>query len=337
MRMRLFVCWLFAGFLFVLPGLTGNAFSYSEQDPMVLKCGIATPPNDVYSQTIKRLGDQVEEKSKGRFKFQYFYGESLIKKPAFVDAVAKGIADISVGPVSFITGKMPELSILEIYGAYKLGRFEDVVKAVDPTLQDVFKPAGVRVIMYHYPGPAIFSHKNKFMKTVDDWKGEKMRLGGKWQSTLAGKWGASPMFMPPGELYLAVQRGIINGFMLVWDVMYGLNLYEVAPYVTDSEFSLNLELITMNLKKWESLTPEDRKIFEDAGKEVTAWGHQEIINKQKRIEADITGKGCKVHHLTPQEKGVFLKDAFSLWPEVRSTAGPAGNKLADILETMREN
>jgi len=55
------------------------------------------------------------------------------QEPQYVEAVAKGIADISTGPVSFVTGKFPELSIFEVYGAYKLDQHLEMEKAVEPS------------------------------------------------------------------------------------------------------------------------------------------------------------------------------------------------------------
>jgi TRAP-type C4-dicarboxylate transport system substrate-binding protein len=71
------------------------SYASSEKEPMILKGGIATPPNDMESRTIVRFGNLVEQRTGGRIKFEYFFSESLIKKPQFVEAVARGIADIS--------------------------------------------------------------------------------------------------------------------------------------------------------------------------------------------------------------------------------------------------
>src|SRR4030042_5599157 len=113
---------------------SNSSFAYSEKDPMVLKCGIDNPPGDMKSRTIKRMGDFIEQRTNGRFKFQYFYGGSLINKTQFIDGVAKGIADISTGPVSFVTGKIPELSIFEVYGSFKLEKHLEMQEAVEPAL-----------------------------------------------------------------------------------------------------------------------------------------------------------------------------------------------------------
>src|SRR4030042_375056 len=134
-------------FLAISVALPGFSLAYDEKNPMVLKCAIDNPPGDMKARTIKHFGDIVEGKTKGRIKFEYFYGGSLIKKPQYVDAVAKGIADISTGPVSFVTGKLPELSIFEVYGAYNLDQPLEMEKAVEPIMTDYFREKGIHTVL----------------------------------------------------------------------------------------------------------------------------------------------------------------------------------------------
>lgn len=324
-------------FLLILPMASHlSASSYSEKEPMVLKCGIDNPPQDMKSRTIKRLGDFVEQKTEGRIKFQYFYGGSLIAKPQFIDGVAKGIADISTGPVSFVTGKIPELSIFEVYGSYKLNKHLEMQEAIEPTLIELLEQKGVRPLLLQLTGSTVFPHKTKFLKRPEDWKGQKMRLAGRWQSTLGVKWGASTVFMVPGELYLALQKGVIDGYMLIWDIVYGLKLFEVSPYIMDSGFSNNIEVVTMNLQKWNSLTKTDKEIFLQGIKEVKPWNYHETLKYYDEIQKDVLSKGAKIYPLSPEEKNLYLKDAFSLWPEVEKVSGPMGKKFMEILKNFKD-
>lgn len=321
--------------IFVTLVFSGSAFGYSKEKPMVFKCAIDNPPKDIKARTIKRLGDLVTEKTDGRIIFKYFYGASLIKKPAFVDGVAKGIADISTGPISFVTGKIPPLSPFEIYGAYDLSKHLEMTKEVRPLLIDLFAKKNIYPIFHQFTGNCIFTHKEKFLKVPSDWKGAKMRLAGRWQSTLGKKWGASPVFLPPPALYLACQRGVIDGFMLIYDITYGLKLYEVTPYITDTTFSNNIEIVTMNLKKWNSLTKEDQKIFKDVVEELEPWNMKETLKVVEKIKENIIAKGGKIHILNNEEKKLYLKDSYSLWPQVENVSGEMGKQFMQILEKYR--
>lgn len=327
----IFIITLFSG-----PILAGSAVAYDEKNPMQLKCSIDNPPGDMKARTIKMIGDIVEEKANGRIKFQYFYGGSLTKKPQYIDAAAKGIADITTGPVSFITGKIPELSIFEVYGAYRLKDHMAVQKAVDGLLSELMEKKGIHHVMCQYTGGCIFAHKTKFLKGPADWKGQKIRLGGRWQSELGKMWGASPVFMPPNDLYLSLQRGVIDGYMLIYDIIYGLKLYEVAPYLTDAGFSLNIENVTLNLKKWQELTSEDKAIFNEAVEAAKVWNYEETLKYYEKIKKDMLAKGAKIYELTDQEKSAYLKDAYSLYPEVKKVSGEMGAKFIELLKPYRE-
>ena len=329
-----FVIVLFACMIIVTLVFSGFVFAYSKEKPMILKAAIDNPPGDIKALTIKRMGDLIEERTNGRIKFEYFYGGSLIKKPAFVDGVAKGIADISTGPVGFITGKIPALSPFEIFGAYNLSKYPEMKKAVWPTLIELFANENVYPLMCQYTGNNIFCHRTKFLKTPADWKGQKMRMAGRWQSKLAEMWGASPLFTVPGEIYLSVQKGIIDGFLLIYDIAYGLKLYEVAPYITDTVLSNTIEPVTMNLEKWKELSEEDREIFKAAVKEVEPWNYRETLRIVEDIKKDIIVKGGKIYELNKDEKISYLKDVKTLEPEVEKVSGEIGKKFIKILENF---
>lgn len=322
---------------FVFTGaVTYSAWGYSEVDPMVLKCGLSSPPTEDESRTVTMLGNVVQKRTNGRLQFKFFYGSSLIKKPQLFEGVARGIADISVGPISFVAGKVPAVSIFEVYGCYKLDRFDEMEKAVNPLLTNLFEKYGVHHVGAFNPGPTLFLHKTKFLKTPDDWKGQKMRLGGRWQSSLAQKWGASPVFMPPPELYLALQRGVIDGFTLPWSLVDGFKLYEVAPYITQTNLGNMLGIITMNLDKWKALTKTDQEIFNKAAEEVLIWTSLETLISHDNAREMAISKGAKVYDLNPAENRLYSESSYEIWPEVRKVSGPIGNELCDIMENYRE-
>lgn len=308
------------------------ALAYSEDNPLVLKCGIDNPPKDVKSLTIKRMGEMVEKRTNGRIKFQYFFSSSLIKKPQFVDAVAKGIADISTGPISFVTGKIPELSPFEVYGAYDIDKTVEMTNEIRPLLVELFKKKNIYPVMVLYTGNTIFAHKDKFLKSPADWEGAKMRLAGRWQATLGRKWGASPVFLPPPAIYLAAQRGTIDGYMLIYDIINGLKLYEVAPYITDTTLSNNIEVVTFNLRKWNRLTGKDQRIINEVAAEVEPWNMSETLKVYDKIKKNIIANGGKIYELTEEEKAVYRSEAKTLLPEVKKVSGEMGHRFIKILE-----
>ncbi|MFH1491212.1 MAG: hypothetical protein ABII06_20075, partial [Pseudomonadota bacterium] len=79
-----------------------------------------------------------------------------------------------------------------------------------------------------------------------------------------------------------------------------------------------------------------QEIFNEAAEEVMIWTDLEMMSSHGKEREDILSKGAKVYDLTPEEKGLYLKSSYEMWPEVRKASGPIGNKLCDILEKFRE-
>jgi TRAP-type C4-dicarboxylate transport system substrate-binding protein len=334
-RSKYVVSFLLVCSAILLCAFVDSTFAYSEKAPLVLKASSGTPPDTINSKTLTRFCKLVEERTKGRVKFKMFYSGSLVSHPKFFDGVVEGTSDVSTGPISFITNKVPELSIFEIYGSYDLSKNLETIKATEPILNKILEREGAINLFHDFAGPAVFGHKSKFMKSPEDWKGQKMRIAGRWGGTLAQTWGASSVFLGPGDMYLGLQRGIIDGYMLIWSFLYVAKLYEVAPFMTDTGFNSNYTIIPMNLKKWNMLTKADKKIFEEVIDEMNVYSDKAVREENENVRKDIIAKGGKIYDLRPDERKVYLKDCYALWPEVRKISGPLGSKLADILEGLR--
>ncbi|MFH1487780.1 MAG: TRAP transporter substrate-binding protein [Pseudomonadota bacterium] len=324
---------VFAFFLFVSPD---PAVSYDEKNPMNFKVGLPHPPQNIISRTLKRVGDLAQERTNGRLKFEYYYSGSLIKFPQFVDGVAMGMADMGTGPTFFVDGKIPDLNVFGAPGCFPMDKYLEVEKAIGPVMDELLATKGVHYVMSSYTGPSVFGSRTQFMKSPADWKGLKMRMPGRWLSALTKQWGASPVFTLPPELYLALQTGVVDGYLLIWDIIYGLKLYEVSPYLVDTGAQNGLEFTTMNLKKWKSLTKTDQDIFNKITDEVQKWNVEETIKYYEVVKKDIIAKGTKIYDLNPQERKEYVKHSFALWPEIRKASGKYGNQLADIMEKFNK-
>lgn len=312
----------------------GSSFAYDKENPMIMRVGCINPAADLECKLLHKLGDMVEKDSDGRIKFQYSYSGSLFPPPQLVEAVGRGIGDIGNGPTAFAR-KVPALNIFSVYGSYRVGEWPEIEKAVEKTLDKIFVEQGVHLLMSWDSGSTLFDHKTKFLKSPEDWKGQKIRVPGRWLALVGEKWGASPMFMAPPELYLALQRGVIDGCMLPWHITDSFKIYEVAPFITHANFSNSLAIMPMNLKKWESLTKEDQAIFDKAIAYLRPWHDQNQKKEFAEIREDLKSKGVKIYDLTAAEMAEYLKEPFAQWSEVRKESGPLGNELADILMNYR--
>jgi len=105
-------------------------------------------------------------------------------------------------------------------------------------------------VMVQYSGSTVFAHRRKFLNKRKSGRAED-ELGGRWQSEL-GRPGAQAGISAAQRTLHGGRQGRHRRYMLIWDIVYGLKLYEVAAYNVDTNFSNNLENVTMNLKKWQA-------------------------------------------------------------------------------------
>ena len=324
------VVWFLVGSsAMLLCAFVGAAFAYSEKDPLSLKASSGTPPDTINSKTLTRFCKLVEERTKGRVKFRMFYSGSLVSHPKFFDGVVEGTSDISTGPISFITNKVPEVSIFEIYGSYDLNKHLETIKATESILNQILEREGAINLFHDFSGPAVFGHRTKFLKRPEDWKGQKMRIAGRWGASLAQTWGSSSVFLGPGDMYLGLQRGIIDGYMLIWSFLYVAKLYEVAPFMTDAGFSSNYTIIPMNLKKWNTLTDEDRSIFREVIKEMNVYSDKAVREENENVRKDILAKGGKIL-LCPVARS--QKDIRAPGQQTRRHSGKIQSRIDEILK-----
>jgi hypothetical protein len=81
----------------------------------------------------------------------------------------------------------------EVFGAFPQEKYPHELEPVlRPVVKPIFNRVNIHPLMPIYSGNAVFNDKKEFLKSPDQWKGKKMRMGGKWQGIVANKWGASP-------------------------------------------------------------------------------------------------------------------------------------------------
>jgi len=306
-----------------------------QQKTIRFKFATMHPEQDTYSKTMRYFKDIIEEKTNGRIRFTMFYGDSLIPATQFFEGVSQGIVDITSGPTMFIEGRMPEVSILGVFGAIPYDLRANVEKVIRPTLIKLCEQKNVRYLYTDDIRQAYFGNNKKLLKTPADWTGLMMRAGGRWQSMIFREWGAKPAVVNPGDMYIALQRGTIDGFFLPLSMLYSLKLHELCPYLIQTELSPGVSFTSMNLKKWHDLSPEDKKIFEDASDAAAEWSRENTVKEDEAIIVQVRKEGATVYKVNDQERAEYLKACYAIWPKIRETSGPLGNQIIDILEKYR--
>ena len=130
----------------------------------------------------------------------------------------------------------------------------------------------------------------KPVKTLADAKGLKIRVqqSDLWVALLQAM-GANATPMPYGEVYTALKVGTVDGAENNWPSYDTSRHFEVAKFYAVTEHSMAPEMLLMSKKVWDTLTPEQQKIFREAAKESVPymrklWDEKETESR-KKVEA----------------------------------------------------
>jgi C4-dicarboxylate-binding protein DctP len=120
--------------------------------------------------------------------------------------------------------------------------------------------------------------------------------------------GGSPQKMALGEVYQALQTGVIDAQENTWSNIYSAKYYEVQPYIMETNHGYIGYLVAVNPDFWQSLPEDVRTGLEEVMDEVTQWGNQRAEEINLRDRAEILASG-------DSEIISFTSDELAIWQE----------------------
>ncbi len=296
------------------------------------------PPSHVQSQLAESWCKAVEEATDGELKIAYFGGNTLVKSDQIYDGVVTGRTDIGMSCLLYTRGRFPLMDVINLPFGNPSGRF---ATAVFNDLYNTFKPAELadtKVMFLHAHGPGLIHTQNKPVKTMEDFKGLKLRSPG----TVAGMikaLGGTPVSMPMPDVYQALQKGVVEGAVFPEETNKGWKMAEVIDYTIacyPTAYSVGF-FVVMNKSRWESLS--------DTAKDAITKLNREYASKHGRAwdESDYEGitfslgQGNSIIGIDPDEAQKWkqaVKPVFDEYLEKTKDRKVPGVEALDYLKTQ---
>ncbi|MBW2000336.1 MAG: TRAP transporter substrate-binding protein DctP, partial [Deltaproteobacteria bacterium] len=200
--------------------------AFAAEKVIKLKAANFFPPPSKQSRILQEFVNELEARSKGRIKIQYFAGGSLLKAPAIYKGVEAGIADFGYAHVYYTPGRMP---VSEAAGL-PLGVPSGWVGAhVAWDFVQKFQPkewSKVKLLALHGNAPSMLISK-KPVRKLEDLKGLTIRAPGV-PGEIIKALGGTPAPTPMMEVYDALAKGVVDGVWAPWETLKTFRFAEVA-------------------------------------------------------------------------------------------------------------
>jgi tripartite ATP-independent transporter DctP family solute receptor len=162
--------------------------------------------------------------------------------------------------------------------------------------------------------------KNKQVTKPDDLKGLKIRTpDAPIQKLALTALGASVTPMAMGELYTALQLGVVDGQENAVNAIYTAKLYEVQKYVTLTGHMAQHNILNINPKFYDGLSPELKTIFDKSALEAGDYQSAIQLKANKQNLEDLKAKGMVINTINRAE---FVEKTKDAWKEFETLFGP---------------
>jgi TRAP-type transport system periplasmic protein len=251
--------------------------------PLKLTYSNFFPPGHIQSELAQQWCDAVEKQTQGKVVVEYYPGQTLTKAKQNYDGVVSGISDIGLCLFAYTRGRFPVMEAVDLPLGYQSGVaatkvVNEVYKQFDPReLQDT------KVMYLHAHGAGLLHTKGKAVRTMEDFKGMKLRGHGT-SALVINALGGTPVSLPMPELYQSLQKGIVQGALYPLETNKGWRMAEVVDYVTESSSIAYTSsfYVVMNKDKWQKIPADLQEIImeinqEWIGKHGRAWDESDKI------------------------------------------------------------
>ncbi|WP_207482652.1 TRAP transporter substrate-binding protein [Arenibaculum pallidiluteum] len=214
------------------------------------------------TDAMKPWAESIERETQGRVKVTIL--PAPIGKPAGAfDVAREGQADITYGIHGYQPGRF------ELSKAVEMPFVGDNAEAISAAYWRIYKKhfekaaehRGVQVLGVFTHTPGHIMHATRPMATIDDLRGQKMRVGGGVVNDTAQALGMSPLLHPASEVYQILSNGVADGVLFTLDSIEGFKLTNVVKHVTVIPGGLynSSFFLVMNQAKFRGLPKEDQE------------------------------------------------------------------------------
>ena len=223
-----------------------------------------------HTKMLEPWAKKVEANSGGKVKIDIYPAMTLGgRPPELINQVRDGVVDIVWTVNGYTPGLFPRTEVMELPNVYT-----NNPEAANLALYDMFKSDlqqefnGVEVMFLHVHAGQAIHMRNKSVRKPEDLAGTKLRIPTRTGAWIIEALGAAPVSMPVPALPQALQKGVVDGALIPWEIIPPLKIQEQTKYQIEghnmARFGTTTFQVSMNKDRWSSLPPDVQKAFKDA-------------------------------------------------------------------------
>lgn len=306
------------------------AAGMAQAQDRVLRSSDTHPDGYPTIEAVRFMGQLIEERTDGRLGVEVFHSAQLGEEKDTIEQTQFGVIDMNRVSLGAFNNLIEETKVVSL--PYIFRSVEHMHAVVDSEIGqeilDAFEEHGLIGLAFYDSGARNFYNSERPITSIADMEGMKFRV---IQSDvfvdMMGVLGANATPMPYGEVYSAIQTGVIDGAENNFPSFETSGHYEVAPFLTLDEHLIVPEALVMSKTTWDTLTPEDQEIIRQAARESVP--HMRELWAAREAEAEAAVRAAGVEIVEDIDKQPFI-DAMASVYETHANTPELQNLVARI-------
>lgn len=297
------------------------------------------PDHHIRINVLDPLAEELSETTDGELGLNIEAGGVLADATTFYDYISSGSLDAGWSLQSYTPGVFPNSEFLDLPFMFTsaveaTNVFWDIADEYPEVLED-YSDVKLLAVFSHDVGE-LFSTDRPIL-SADDVKGLTVRTTGPKLSAAIKALGGTPVDMPGNEIYDALDRGVVDAYMIASTGPGVLGLSELTSHVTDLGIFVGPQYLAMSQKAYDQLGKSQQEAIDAvAGRELSLRLAEDFDKQSAAAKAAYKNDGIEV---TEPDVGEFrekVEPIVQLWIDEREAAGVPGQEIIDRVRELTE-
>ncbi len=262
------------------------------------------PESSFFTQNIRQMIKEIEEKSGGKLKMKTFGSANLGSDEQMQSALVGGVQEMMVGSTAPLAGMVKEFGVFDLPFLFNSEKEADAV--LDGQLgQDLLKKLearGLIGLVYWENGFRNMTNSKRPIVRAEDMQGIKLRV---MQNQIAlgvfNTLGANAVPMPFSELFTALETRTVDGQENPITTIQSSKFYEVQPYLTITRHVYTPWVVLASKKWWDKLSPDEQKLVRQAAEASRDFERKDSRADSLKAMGTLEQAGMKINTVSPEE------------------------------------
>jgi TRAP-type transport system periplasmic protein len=297
---------------------------------------------DFRAVIAQRFKEEVERRTDGQVTVEIFPNNSLVEDTEQYDSITQGATDMSVFPLDYASGKVPEFSITlmpAMVGSHAQAQnYQDA--EIGRRIEQMTEENDVKILTWIWNAGAIGVKEGDPITSPEDVRrGMTTRAAGARVEQMLERVGFGIQSMPSSEIYNAMQTGTLDSAITSTSSFSSYRLYEQTSSFTsptENTFWFMFEPLIIGTEQFEELTPEQQRILEEVGQSLQDYAYTASEEDDQRVEDEFRENGVQIATINDADFREWQEASEPVWDDFANEV-EGGRELVDLAQQVPAN